>query len=89
MAQTPDRFPILDRIGITVVFGTAEPVLEGYDATTAILEVLVDVGMIADERLVEWGRTRADQGPSVPVTCQPSGSRSTTHVCQVPARFPR
>jgi hypothetical protein len=38
-----------------MVFASPEPFLEleGYDIATAIEEVLVDAGVLADERLVE------------------------------------
>ncbi len=46
--------------------------MEGYDVTTAIEEVLVDVGVIADERLVKWERVRVDSttGDSYSVTIE-------------------
>lgn len=47
-----------------VVFASAEPFrkIEGYDIATAIEEVLVDAGVLADERLVEVERHEARPG---------------------------
>ena len=43
-------------------YGSPLPELEGHDVTTAIEEVLVDVGMIADERLVDTEVVSIDRG---------------------------
>jgi hypothetical protein len=52
VAAEPDAFPIRDHV--VVVLASAEPFAspEGYSIATAIEEVLVDAGFLADERLV-------------------------------------
>jgi hypothetical protein len=57
IGDAPDVFPIRDAVGVTVVFGQEPPQLEWYDVVSAIEEVLTDVGILGDERLVEWERT--------------------------------
>jgi hypothetical protein len=56
MAAHPEEMPI--RYPVMVVFASPEPFreIEGYDIATAIEEVLVDAGVLADERLVEMER---------------------------------
>ncbi|MGH2655887.1 MAG: hypothetical protein ACRDIZ_04190 [Actinomycetota bacterium] len=68
MARAPDAFPLRDPFGITVVFGNTKPAFEGYGAIDPIIEVLVDAGMIADERLEDWERELQDpmQGRHTP-----------------------
>ena len=56
----PERFPLNSPLRVAVTHGSSPPDPEGYDVTTAIEEVLVDVGMIADERLVEEEAVRID-----------------------------
>ena len=46
----PDAFPIRETFGLTVVTGIEPPTFEGYGVDDPVIEVLVDVGMIADER---------------------------------------
>lgn len=50
----PEAFPIEERVGVIVA--SAKPFAEpdGYTIATAIEEVLVDAGLLADERLVAW-----------------------------------
>jgi hypothetical protein len=60
VARDPNAFPLRVPIGITVKYGSSPPELKGYDVTTAIEEVLVDVGVILDERLVTWERETVD-----------------------------
>lgn len=45
---------------ITVVFGRTKPEFEGYGSIDPIIEVLTDLGIIADERLVDWQRELQD-----------------------------
>jgi hypothetical protein len=47
-------------VGVTVRYAAEPPLLEGYDTTTAIEEVLVDVGVLQDERQVDWERPIID-----------------------------
>jgi hypothetical protein len=62
VAMNPDAFPIASRVAVVIVSSEpfAEP--EGYTIATAIEEVLVDAGVLADERLVqtEWHEIRPD-----------------------------
>ncbi len=48
--------------GITVVFGIPPPDAGsgGYDAIDPILEILVDIGLIADARQARWQRQITD-----------------------------
>jgi hypothetical protein len=80
MAQAPEAFPLRDPFGITVVFGKTKPEFEGYGAIDPIIEVLVDVGMIADERLEDWVRERQDPdaGETYTVTLEPTESEEGT-----------
>ncbi|MGH2653494.1 MAG: hypothetical protein ACRDHV_03990 [Actinomycetota bacterium] len=72
MTQAPEAFPLRDSFGITVVFGKTKPAFEGYGGIDPIIEVLVDVGMIADERLEDWERELQDPdaGETYTVTLQ-------------------
>lgn len=55
-------FPIDRPFGLTLVLGRAvPPIPEGYGPDDPIIEVLVDVGVIADERLEQW--FREDRNP--------------------------
>jgi hypothetical protein len=60
VARDPRAFPLTVPLGVTVTFGSPPPELNGYGVTTAIEEVLVDVGVILDERLVDWERESVD-----------------------------
>jgi hypothetical protein len=51
LAQGRGGFPIRDPFALTVVSGASMPDYEGYGVDDAIIEVLVDVGLIVDERL--------------------------------------
>jgi hypothetical protein len=70
---TPEAFPVHDALGVTVVFGMLPPQPTGYDTVTAIEEVLVDVGVIADESQPMWERQLIDPalGDSYTVILQP------------------
>ena len=59
-ASDPDAFPIQQAVGLVVT--SAEPLLEpgGYGPTDAMIEVLVDAGLLADERQVETERYKVD-----------------------------
>ena len=56
----PDAFRIRETFGLTIVTGVEPPIFEGYSVDDPIIEVLVDVGMIADERLERWYRPSID-----------------------------
>jgi hypothetical protein len=53
VSMDPGSFPIRDSVVVSV--SSAEPfaVLDGYSIETAIEEILVDAGLLADERQVE------------------------------------
>lgn len=53
VSDNRDDMPI--RSAVRMLFASSEPFpeLEGYNVATAIEEVLVDAGVLADERLVE------------------------------------
>jgi hypothetical protein len=53
VAGTPRSFPLRGNVGVSVSSGTPLPGYDGYDAATAIEEVLVDAGLLEDERQVE------------------------------------
>jgi hypothetical protein len=80
MARHPGVFPMRERLGITVVFGKTKPQPEGYDAIDPIIEVLVDAGMIEDERQTDSARELQDPGAGERYTAliEPSGSQHGT-----------
>jgi hypothetical protein len=56
VAADPDAFPIHGHVGIVVT--SWEPLpdhrAEGYGEADAMIEVLVDAGLLNDERQVDW-----------------------------------
>jgi hypothetical protein len=70
---TPGAFPLPGRLGLRVLSGSTPPRYKGYDAITAITEVLVDAGLITDERQVGWEHVTLDLtlGDSYHVTLEP------------------
>jgi hypothetical protein len=56
VAADPDAFPIRGHVGIVVT--SSEPLpdhrAEGYGEADAMIEVLVDAGLLDDERWVYW-----------------------------------
>jgi hypothetical protein len=75
MRRSPEAFPLREPLGITVVFGETKPTFATYDAIDPIIEVLVDVGLLADERLTDWHRGRWDpHGEGYTVTIEPAGT---------------
>jgi hypothetical protein len=74
MAEAPDVFPLRQPFGITVVFGKTKPAFDGYGPVDSIIEVLVDAGMIEDERLEDWERELQDPdaGERYTVTIEPA-----------------
>jgi hypothetical protein len=73
LARDPTAFPIREGFGLTVASGARLPAYEGYGVDDAIIEVLVDVGLIADERLERWWSSTVDRalGDSYRVTIEP------------------
>jgi hypothetical protein len=74
MAGATEVFPLRRPFGITVVFGKTKRVFEGWSPIDPIIEVLVDVGMIADERLEDLERELQDTeaGERYQMTIEPS-----------------
>jgi hypothetical protein len=64
LAASPDSFPIRREIGVVVTSRHTLPEQEGYGPADAMIEVLVDAGILADERLVAWERYLIDPGSS-------------------------
>jgi hypothetical protein len=60
IASAPGPFPLREPLGITVVFGSTKGRFDHYDPIDPIIEILVDAGMIADERLTRWAQERQD-----------------------------
>lgn len=56
VAEEPDAFPIRGGVGIVVTSSARLPEPSGYGPADAMIEVLVDAGLLGDERLVEWER---------------------------------
>lgn len=77
VAERPEVFPLKEPFGITVVFGGTIPDVapDGYGPVDPIIEVLTDIGMIADERLESWERVVQDSeaGDCYRVTIEPVG----------------
>ena len=73
--DAPEAFPLRYYFGITVEFGETVPThIQGYGDVDPIVEVLVDVGMIEDERLSVWERQRQNPsaGDRYTVTIEPA-----------------
>lgn len=72
VASRPDAFPLEGHLFVGVIFGMTPPEVEGYDVITAIEEVLVDVGLFADERQVSQESHTVDRsiGDSYTVTLE-------------------
>lgn len=56
VAEKPDAFPIRGAVRIVVTSSARLPEPSGYGPADAMIEVLVDAGLLADERLVERER---------------------------------
>jgi hypothetical protein len=56
IAESPRSFPLRGKVGIAISSGVPLPSYDGYDAASAIEEVLVDARLLEDERQVdrEW-----------------------------------
>lgn len=54
VATDPGAFPLSEPVGVVIVSGGPFDEPEGYTVATAIEEVLVDGGFLADERQIEW-----------------------------------
>ena len=57
VADNPEDFPIRQNVGMVVTSPNPLPAGDGYGAIEPIIEVLVDAGLLADERLVTWERS--------------------------------
>ena len=60
VAETPERFPVTDTTRLILRAAAPLPEYPEYSTHDAVLEVLVDAGMIADERQNERERTELD-----------------------------
>jgi hypothetical protein len=60
--QDPARFPMSDPFGIILRLGASVPETDslGYQIEDPIIEVLVDMGVLADERQERWMRSSRD-----------------------------
>ena len=56
VAASPDDFPLREEVGVVVVSSKPLPDGDGYGALDPMIAVLVDAGLLADERLVTWER---------------------------------
>jgi hypothetical protein len=76
MIMSPISFPLREPLGITVVFGSTKPPRRGHGPIDPIIEVLVDIGMVEDERLEDWERELQDPdaGERYTVTVEPTGT---------------
>jgi hypothetical protein len=64
LAVSPDSFPIRREISFVVTSRRPLPEQEGYGPAEAMIEVLVDAGILADERLVTSERYLIDPDSS-------------------------
>lgn len=70
-----EDFPITTNVAVTIVTGAAVPNPDGYDAADPVTEVLVDAGILADERLVSSEKHLIDSGSTgYSVTVMPDGA---------------
>jgi hypothetical protein len=60
VASDPEAFPIRQAVGLVVTSAEPLPERDGYGPADAIIEVLVDAGLLADERQVEAERCNID-----------------------------
>jgi hypothetical protein len=76
MVKAPMSFALREPFGITGVFGSTKPPRGGHGAIDPIIEVLVDVGVLEDERLEDWERELQDPdvGELYTVTVEPTGT---------------
>jgi hypothetical protein len=74
--RRPDDYPITTYVALTIVAGGPKPERDGYDAFDPVTEVLVDAGILADERLVASQRYVIDPGSTgYSVTLMPDATR--------------
>jgi hypothetical protein len=72
LAESPDAFPIRHEISVVVTSRRPLPEHEGYGPAEAMIEVLVDAGFLADERLVTSERYLIDPDcPGYSITVEP------------------
>jgi hypothetical protein len=88
LARDPRPFPIREGFGLTVVTSSKLPKHRGYGLDDPIIEVLVDVGLIADERLQERFRASSDEslGDSYVVTLSDTSFREQLAACDAQIR---
>ena len=60
VAAAPDRFPLRTPVAVAIKSALPLPELDGYSVLDAMVEVLVDAGILVDERLVEEEEVRLD-----------------------------
>lgn len=60
VAESPERFPITDPTRLVLRAAAPLPEYADYSTHDAVLEVLVDAGMLADERQNERERAEID-----------------------------
>ena len=60
VASDPGAFPIRHGVGLVVTSAEPLPEPDGYGPAVAMIEVLVDAGLLADERQVETERCNVD-----------------------------
>ena len=60
VAAAPARFPLRTPVAVAIRSAVPLPELEGYSVADAIIEVLVDAGLLVDERLVVEEELRLD-----------------------------
>jgi hypothetical protein len=62
VAEDPGGFPIREGVGVIVTSSDPMPDRDGYGAIDPIVEVLVDAGVLEDERQVRWERVDLTPG---------------------------
>ena len=60
VAETPRSFPLRGKVGLVISSEAPLPYYDGYDAATAIVEVLEDAGLLEDERQLDRHRELID-----------------------------
>jgi hypothetical protein len=78
VAEAPRSFPLKGRVAVAITSANPLPDYDGYDAATAIEEVLVDAGVLEDERQVdrEWQLIDPTLGDRCIVAVTPEGPPS-------------
>lgn len=72
LAASPDSFPIGREVSVVVTSRHPLPEHEGYGGATAMIEVLVDAGILADERqVISEGQLIDSDSPGYSITVEP------------------